>query len=102
MLRYEGDHITHENSYIKISLPLGQHKAWFNKGYSEVSDQRKQAELQWLQDPIRINGYNLNVVRHFRNKKKEYLKVRINALAMHSKNKRDRGLCRGLNDFRAY
>jgi hypothetical protein len=41
-------------------------------------DQRKQAKLQWLQDPSEINGDNLNNVRreasrHFRNKKREYL-----------------------------
>jgi hypothetical protein len=36
-------------------------------------DQRKQAKLQWLQDPDKINMDNLNNVRrgasrHFRNK----------------------------------
>jgi hypothetical protein len=48
--------------------------------------------LQWLQDPSEINGDNLNNVRceanrHFRNKKREYLKGRINELAMNSKDK---------------
>jgi hypothetical protein len=50
----------------------------------------KEAKLQWLQDPSKINGDNLNNVRreaskHFRNKKKEYLKYKINELAMNSK-----------------
>jgi hypothetical protein len=50
-----------------------QHNPWFDEGCSELSDQRKQAKLQWLQDPSEINGDNLNNVRrqasrHFRNK----------------------------------
>jgi hypothetical protein len=41
--------------------------------------------LQWLQDPSEINGDNLNNVgheasRHFRNKKREYLKDNLNEL----------------------
>jgi hypothetical protein len=41
-------------------------------------DQRKQAKLQWLQDPSEANE-NLSDIRqeagkHFRNKKREYLK----------------------------
>jgi hypothetical protein len=48
--------------------------------------------LQWLQDPSEINGDNLNNVRceasrHFKNKKREYLKDKINKLATNSKNK---------------
>jgi hypothetical protein len=42
-------------------------------------DRRKQAELQWLQDSSEGNEDNLSNVRqeasrHFRNKKREYLK----------------------------
>jgi hypothetical protein len=52
-----------------------------------------------------INGDNLNNVRreagrHFRNKKREYLKVKINELAMNSKNKNIRDLYRGINGFK--
>jgi hypothetical protein len=48
--------------------------------------------LQWLQDPSKINGDNLTNVRreasrYFRNKKREYLKDKINELATNSKNK---------------
>jgi hypothetical protein len=57
-----------------------------------------------LQDPSEINGDNLNNVRreasrHFRNKKREYLKDKINELATNSKNKNKniRDLYRGLN-----
>jgi hypothetical protein len=39
---------------------------------------RKQAKLQWLQDPNEINGDNLRIVRreasrYFRNERREYL-----------------------------
>jgi hypothetical protein len=58
--------------------------------------------LQWLQDPSEINGDNLNTVRgeasrYFRNKKREYLKDKINELAMNSKDKNIAYLYRGLN-----
>jgi hypothetical protein len=56
---------------------LMQLKPWFDEGCSDLSDQRIQAKLQWLQDPSQINGDNLNNVRreasrHFRNKKRIY------------------------------
>jgi hypothetical protein len=37
---------------------LKKHKPWFNKGCSELLDQRKEAKLQWLQDRSEINGDN--------------------------------------------
>jgi hypothetical protein len=48
-------------------------------------DQRKQDKMRWLQHPYQSNVDNLNNVRrkanrHFRNKKKEYLKAKINEL----------------------
>jgi hypothetical protein len=67
-----------------------KHEAWFDEECSKLLDQRKQAKLQWLQDPSEINGDNLNNVRletrrQFRNKKREYLKDKINELAMNIK-----------------
>jgi hypothetical protein len=61
--------------------------------------------LQWLLDPSEINGDNLNNVRHeanghFRNKKREYLKDKINELATNSKNKNIRDLYRRINGFK--
>jgi hypothetical protein len=61
--------------------------------------------LHWLQDPSEINGDNLNDViheasRHFRNKKREYLKDKINELATNSKNKNIKDLYRGINGFK--
>ena len=45
-------------------------------------DERKQAKIQWIQDPSQSNVDNLNKVRrevsrHFRNKKKAYLRAKI-------------------------
>jgi hypothetical protein len=67
---------------------------------SELLDKRKQAELHWLQDPSKTNSHNLNIVRrearrHFRNKKREYLKEKIEELATNSKNNNIRDLYKG-------
>jgi hypothetical protein len=58
----------------------------------------------WLHDPSEINGDNLNNVRredsrHFRNKKREYLKDNINELATNSKIKNIRDLYTGIKEF---
>jgi hypothetical protein len=84
-----------ENIKISVKESLGyyelkQHKPWLDEGCSKLLDQRKQVKLQWLEDSSEINGDNLNNVRretsgHFRNKKREYLKGKINELAMNSK-----------------
>jgi hypothetical protein len=65
---------------------------WFDKGNSKLLDQRKQAKLHWLQDQRKINGDNLNNIRHaarrtFRNKKREYLKDKINEFPKKNMNK---------------
>ena len=49
--------------------------------------------MQWMQDPSQSNGENLNKVRrdasrHFRNKKKGYLKAKIEELENNSKIKK--------------
>jgi hypothetical protein len=81
---------------------LKKHKPWFDQGgCSELLDQRKQAKLQWLQDPGEINGDNMNNVRHeasrhFR-KKREYRNAKINELATNSKNKNIRHMYNGIN-----
>jgi len=51
-----------------------QHKPWFDKECVDYLDQRKQAKMQWIQDPSRSHVDNLknvrcNDCRHFRNKK---------------------------------
>jgi hypothetical protein len=39
---------------------LKKHKPWFDKGSSKLLDQKKQARFQWLQDPSRIIGDNMD------------------------------------------
>jgi 50S ribosomal subunit-associated GTPase HflX len=98
-----------ENVKISAKESLGyfeleNHKPWFDEGRSKLLDQRKEAKLRWLQDQSEINGDNVNNVRcdasiSFRNKKRKYLKDKINELAMNSKNKNIRDLYRGINEF---
>jgi hypothetical protein len=73
------------------------HKTLFDEECSELVDQRKQAKLQWLRDPSEANEDNLSDIRreasrHFRNKKREYLKDKTNELVFNSKNKNIRNL----------
>jgi hypothetical protein len=61
--------------------------------------------LCWLQDPSEINGDNLNNVRleasrYLKNKRREYMKDKINELATNSKNKNIGDLYRGINEFK--
>jgi len=61
--------------------------------------------MQWIQDPSRSNVDNLNngrrnASRHFRNKKKAYLKAKIEELETNSKVNNVRDLYRGINDFK--
>jgi len=61
--------------------------------------------MQWIQDPSRSNVDNRNNVtrnasRHFRNKKKAYLKSKIEELETNSKVNNVRDLYRGINDFK--
>jgi len=61
--------------------------------------------MQWVQDPSQSNVDNLNKVRcdvsrHFRNKKKAYLRAKIEELETNSKTKNVRDLYRGINDFK--
>ena len=60
--------------------------------------------MQWVQDPSQCNVDNLNSVRreasrHFRNKKKEYLKAKTEKLETNSKIKNIRDLYRGISDI---
>jgi hypothetical protein len=72
---------------------------------SKLADQRKQAELQWLQDPSEANEDNLSDIRqeassHFRKKKREYLKDKINKHESNIKNENIRDLYRGIKEFK--
>jgi hypothetical protein len=66
-------------------------------------DQRKHAKIQWVLGPKQSNVDNLHNVRceasrHFRNKKKEYLKDKIDKLEINSNIKNIRSLYSGIND----
>jgi len=57
-------------------------KPWFYKECAELLYQRKQATMQWFQNPSQ-NGNNLKNVnpetsRNFRNKKREYAREKTN------------------------
>jgi hypothetical protein len=52
---------------------MKQHKPWFHEECLGILDQRKQAKMQWIQDPCQSNIDNLNkvrrdAIRHFRKK----------------------------------
>jgi hypothetical protein len=61
----------------KVSLghyELQQHKPWFDDKCSTLIDRRKQAKLQWLQNPSQVHGDKMDDVRReasrtFRTKK---------------------------------
>jgi len=84
---------------------LKQNKPWFDEECLGFLDQRKQAKMHWIQDPSQNNVDNLNNVRHeisrhFRNKKKAYLRAKIEELKTNSKIKNIRDLYRDINDFK--
>jgi hypothetical protein len=64
-------------------------------------------KLQWLQDPSELNEDTSSDVmreasRQFRNKKREYLKDRINEPGSNSKNKNIGNLYRSITEFKNY
>jgi hypothetical protein len=78
-----------------------RHKPWFDEECLKLVDRKKQTKLQWLQDPSVGDEDNLSNVRretsrHFRNKKIDYLKVKINGLESNSTNN-IRYMYRGIN-----
>jgi hypothetical protein len=51
----------------KVTLRLNgwkQHKPWFDEECSQVLGERKQANMQWLQDPSQSNLDNMNIATH--------------------------------------
>ena len=84
---------------------LKQNKSWFDEECLGFLDQRTWAKMRWIQDPSQSNVDNLNnvrreVSRHFRNKKKTYLRAKIEELEIKSKIKNIRDFYRGINDFK--
>ena len=70
-------------------------------------EQRKWAKIQWIQDSSQSNVDNPNKVRrevsrHFRNKKKAYLRDKIEELETKNKIQNIRDLYRGISDFKKW
>ena len=64
---------------------LKQNEPWIDEECLRFLDQRKRAKIQWIQDPSQSNVDIRNIVRrevsrHFRNKKKAYLRAKIEEL----------------------
>jgi len=84
-----------ENIQTSAKKSLGldefkQNKPWLDEECLGILDQMKRAKIQWVQDPSQSNVENLNEVRrevsrHFRNKKKAYLRAKIEELETNSK-----------------
>jgi hypothetical protein len=84
---------------------MKQHKPWFDEECLGILDQRKPAKMQWIQDPSQRNVDNLNNIRrdasrHFRNKKKAYLKAKIEQLETNSKINNIRDLYRSIHNVK--
>ena len=61
--------------------------------------------MQWVQDPNQrhvdyLNNVTHEASRHFRNKKKEYLKAKTDELETNSKIQNTRDFCRDNSDFK--
>jgi hypothetical protein len=70
-----------------------------------ILHKRKQAKMQWLQDPNQSNVDNPNNVRreasiYFWSKNKEYLKANTCVPETDSKTKNITDMCRGNNGFK--
>ena len=82
---------------------LKQRKPWLDEECLGFLDQKKQAKMQWVQDPSQSivenrNNIRLEANRHFRNKKKEYLKAKIEELETNNRIKNIRDSYKGISD----
>jgi len=92
----------------KESLSLDEFKQnnpWFDEECLGFLDQMKRAKIQWIQDSSQSNVDNLNKVRrevsrHFRNKKKAYLRAKIEDLETNNKIQNIRDLYRDISDLK--
>ncbi|KAJ4446465.1 hypothetical protein ANN_13161 [Periplaneta americana] len=80
-------------------------KPWFDEDCCMVVERRKQAKLIFLQDPVeekRDNYFNerREASRTLRNKKRGYLKEKLNEVETNSKNKNIRDLNKGIKEFK--
>ena len=81
-----------ENIQISAKESLGlqelnQNKPWFDEECLGSLDRRKRAKLQWIQDPIQSNvdipnNVRREVSRHFRDKKRHILELKLRNLKL--------------------
>ena len=82
-----------ENIQTSVKESLGLHefkqnKPWFDEECLGFLEQRKQAKMPWIQDPSQVanlNNVRREVSRHFRNKKKAYVRAKIEELETNNK-----------------
>ena len=84
---------------------LKQHKPWFDKECLGFLDQRKQAKMQWIQDPSRSNADNLNNVSREEadisgTKRRNIWKAKIDYIDSNDKINSITDLHRGSSDFK--
>jgi len=99
-----------ENIHISVEESLGLHelnqnKPWFDEECLGFLDQRERAKMQWMQDPSQnnvdiLNNVRREVSRHFRDKKKVYLRAKTEELETNCKIQNIRDLYRGISDFK--
>ena len=97
-----------ENIQISAEESLGLHelkqnKTWFNEECLGFFDQMKLAKMRWIEDPSQSNVDILNnvrreVSRHFRNKKKAYLRAELEELETIRMIQNIRDLYKDIND----
>jgi len=84
---------------------LEQNKPWFDEECLGFFDQRKWAKMQWMRDPSQsnvdiLNNVRCEVSRHCRNKKKAYVRAKIEELETNSKIQNIGDLYRIINYFK--
>jgi predicted metal-dependent hydrolase len=85
---------------------MKQNKPWFDEECLGILDKRKEAKMLWIQNQSQRNVDNMNQVRReairpFMNKKKAYLKAKIEDLETNSKINNIRYLYRGIMTSRS-
>jgi hypothetical protein len=98
-----GENITEDieaSTKKRVSLyELKQLIICFGEECSRFLAQRKQAKMQWLQDPSQ-SSVRCKASRHFKKKMKEHLKSKTEDLQNNSKIQNTKYLCKGINDFK--
>jgi hypothetical protein len=82
---------------LTVIISVGYHCYQLHTTFYRISSSQGASEIN--RDNLKI--VRLEASRYFRNKKREYLKDKINELASNSKNKNISYLCRRINEFKS-